>query len=100
MLICYFIAAQPPHGHDDPLTLVFALNDFASYTFLGVLLPSSFDVQLSTKIGQLSAMSNMLERSYLSSQPLWSVCGLERSIDISLTFVTHGTGTVLVLFMD
>jgi hypothetical protein len=33
VLICYFIAAQPPHGHDHPLTLVFALNDFASYTF-------------------------------------------------------------------
>ena len=66
VLICYFIAAQPPHGHDDPLMLVFALHDFASYTFWGVLLPSSFDVQLNTKIGQLSAMSPMLERSYLS----------------------------------
>ena len=34
--------------------------------FWGVLLPSSFDVQLNTKIGQLSAMSPMLEHSYLS----------------------------------
>jgi hypothetical protein len=41
VFICYFIAAQPPHGHDDPLMIVFALNDFASYIFLGVLRPSS-----------------------------------------------------------
>ena len=69
VLICYFIA-QPLHGHDNPLTLVFALNDFASHTFLGVLLqllPFSFEAQVNTKIGQLSAaMSPVLKRSYLS----------------------------------
>ena len=65
MLICYFIATQPPHGHDDPLTLVFALT-LPLILFWGVLLPSSFDVQLNTKIRWLSAMSPMLERSFLS----------------------------------
>ena len=41
VLICYFIAAQPPHGHDDPFTLVFAPNDFASCTFFLGFTPTS-----------------------------------------------------------
>ena len=30
MLICYFIVAEPMYEHDNPLTLVSALNDISS----------------------------------------------------------------------
>ena len=61
VLIRYFIAAQPPHGHDDPFTLVFALYDFASYTFFLDFTPISTErsyLSCFTLIFLLDTLSN------------------------------------------
>ena len=59
VLIFCFIVAQPLHdGHDNPFTLVFALNYFVSYAFLWVLL--LFCVQVDTDIGLVYGSRKLL----------------------------------------
>ena len=53
VLICCFIVALQPHGHDDPYIQFFSVNYFACYAFyLGCT--SIFDVQVNTNIRLLS----------------------------------------------
>ena len=53
VLICCFIVALLPHGHDDPYIQFFSVNYFASFVWLGCT--SIFNVQIKTNIRLLCA---------------------------------------------